>query len=941
MARSYSDLRAASQRIMATADDELRAEIEKLRRRKPAWLAPAAAAMARLTTAGSPALVSEAVPDFEMETIVQLVGRPVLAIVGGAVKLEFADAPGAVWKARLEGSAGQLRSPIAAVGRVEVTNHPTGMDYLGTGWLVDSDVIVTNRHVALEFAEQGSQGYTFKIGFDRQNPIGVDLDFLEEIGGRLSAEFRIHEVVFVANEFGPDVAFIRLARSPGLRPIHLATTLPPDGTLVAALGYPAKDPRVPDQALMDRIFSGVYDKKRLAPGLVTGRQPGTVAHDCTTLGGSSGSAIIDLATGDALGLHFAGTFLKANYAVPAPVVASLLKEASRGSTVAVSRRIATPPDEALIAPVQGRADGEAGTSSMSKLDGGGVVTLQVPLEIVVRLAVEPGGTAAGVPPGVMGGGAPTVAGGTLGTAAVPVSREQLARAVELARRELSARTDVIAVKPGYWFKDGWITNQQVVVVGIAKKLSPEQLAAQGKTLIPSAFLGVPVDVTPASATDFVRRETGVDLEARAWVSNYRPRPHLPLEEVNERMRVTLHAGPDAGWPLLKAFLGRTRKRLTVGMYDFTARHIIDAVKAAIGDRTSELKLVIQAGESLNSGTKKEDIPDAETVAELKEAIAARFHFAWASTQGPKRLFDSAYHIKVAVRDGEEVWLSSGNWQSSNQPPHDPRAEGDTNPPLLNRFNREWHVILGHTGLANRLEEHLALDLEEATALEEAAQVPEVALWVPLEFYQPTAAELEARLQYFPPLTVDRAVRVQPLLTPDNYSEHIQALIDSAQERVYFQNQSFSVLAENTPKYQTLLEALLAKQRNGLDVRIIFRRFGDLREAITGLKDFGFDTDKVRLQTNCHTKGIIVDGKAVAVGSHNWTNAGTSFNRDASLIFFDEEIAKYYETLFLFDWNRIGPPRLDESVPAVEIVRELEGQPHPGMVPVSASRWLSW
>jgi len=34
---------------------------------------------------------------------------------------------------------------------------------------------------------------------------------------------------------------------------------------------------------------------------------------------------------------------------------------------------------------------------------------------------------------------------------------------------------------------------------------------------------------------------------------------------------------------------------------------------------------------------------------------------------------SSYHIKVAVRDDEAAWLSSGNWQSSNQPPADPLA----------------------------------------------------------------------------------------------------------------------------------------------------------------------------------------------------------------------------------------------------------------------------
>jgi hypothetical protein len=31
------------------------------------------------------------------------------------------------------------------------------------------------------------------------------------------------------------------------------------------------------------------------------------------------------------------------------------------------------------------------------------------------------------------------------------------------------------------------------------------------------------------------------------------------------------------------------------------------------------------------------------------------------------LFNTAYHTKVAVADGKRFWLSSGNWQHSNQP----------------------------------------------------------------------------------------------------------------------------------------------------------------------------------------------------------------------------------------------------------------------------------
>ena len=65
--------------------------------------------------------------------------------------------------------------------------------------------------------------------------------------------------------------------------------------------------------------------------------------------------------------------------------------------------------------------------------------------------------------------------------------------------------------------------------------------------------------------------------------------------------------------------------------------------------------------------------------------------------------------------------------------------------------------------------------------------------------------------------------------------------------------------ENPPHYEQLLSALLQKQRDGLDVRIIFRKIGELPKLVSRIKDYGFDMNRVRLQTNCHTKGMVITG----------------------------------------------------------------------------------
>jgi endonuclease G len=266
-----------------------------------------------------------------VRNIVLRVGRPVLAIVGNAARLDFRDSESTVWRARLQASAPRLRRAAQAVGRIEVQGLP-GVTFVGTGWLVDTNTVVTNRHVARSFAQRTGAGFTFKQ-VSRTRPMTADIDFLEETGRRAQREFAIVEILHIEEEPGPDFALLRVERRSGRHtlapPIPLAASSAKPEQQVAVIGYPARDGRVPDAQLMHAIFGDVYDKKRLAPGQITKAKKDLVFHDCSTLGGNSGSVVVDLATGEAVGLHFAGRFLEANYAVPAPLIAARLDQVLR------------------------------------------------------------------------------------------------------------------------------------------------------------------------------------------------------------------------------------------------------------------------------------------------------------------------------------------------------------------------------------------------------------------------------------------------------------------------------------------------------------------------------------------------------------------------------------------------------------------------------------
>jgi hypothetical protein len=90
------------------------------------------------------------------------------------------------------------------------------------------------------------------------------------------------------------------------------------------------------------------------------------------------------------------------------------------------------------------------------------------------------------------------------------------------------------------------------------------------------------------------------------------------------MAVTCHVGPDAGWPVLEEFLSQTQKRLTVGMYDFTAPHVLEALEQDLGGRRKrELNLVLDPGPALGNGGDEEANPRPRTRPKTRSATRCK------------------------------------------------------------------------------------------------------------------------------------------------------------------------------------------------------------------------------------------------------------------------------------------------------------------------------
>jgi phosphatidylserine/phosphatidylglycerophosphate/cardiolipin synthase-like enzyme len=275
---------------------------------------------------------------------------------------------------------------------------------------------------------------------------------------------------------------------------------------------------------------------------------------------------------------------------------------------------------------------------------------------------------------------------------------------------------------------------------------------------------------------------------------------------------------------------------------------------------------------------------------------------------------------VAVRDGKAFWLSSGNWQSSNQPDVHPfAAKHDKLPTGFQRkYNRDYHAVIENDKLAAAYETYIKRDHDQTSAqgAEVAFALPD--LFVPEE--EPEAEEAVAFAEpptFFKPLELNRRIRVRALLTPDNYAEFVVPLIEGAKESVWFQNQyiNFRNDGQDFPDFKRLLGALKKKLDAKLDVRIICRDMMK-QESVDILTAMGFPRNVMRFQPACHNKTIIVDGKVVMFGSQNWSNEGVTTNRDASLLFEDEEIAKYFADVYEYDWDRLATAKPTQKRPRV-------------------------
>ena len=417
-----------------------------------------------------------------------------------------------------------------------------------------------------------------------------------------------------------------------------------------------------------------------------------------------------------------------------------------------------------------------------------------------------------------------------------------------------------------------------------------------------AAVSVPGDGTPGlilmrggGCGDYPDTDTGSDWEQR-WIrigaSTFCDGGHFTTGAASS---VSASIGPDSAFNDLKQWIEAAESSIHLHVYQFMSPDLTQTLLDAIA-RGVEVTLLLEEG-----------ILDGSSTVNNQRGHAQALHDAGATVlwmEDPTQI-SSPYafiHSKVAVRDSESVWISSGNWKDTSVPPD---GVG----------NREWSVILNSQAAAELVLSRMAWD-ENAQHLH---IFPHSSWHAPTFDWTMEESWHEGELT---PIEYHQGPFDAQLLTcPDDCVTGIVSMIESAQQSIELSVQYLDLdwywgFGENP-----IIAALHDAAQRGVSIRLMLNGFyaewdEEIRDAI-----HMFNTDwnategldaTARLMAysdtivKLHNKGAIIDGSSVLVGSMNWGSSAALRNREMGVLIHHQGLAAEYSASFEEDWNRLDP-----------------------------------
>lgn len=254
-----------------------------------------------------------------LQAIVEVIGRPALRYVDGRVQLPpTLTGENEFWHVFIATARSKINRVSASVARVAIEQPGGGVEQLGTAWRLGPDLLVTNRHVVAPLVVEASRPPgEWTLNTART----VIADFAVTESATQPGRFLVAELMYCADESSIDFAVLRLQAANGvpaslpvdvsLEALGVSTpsisgSAPETGrSAIYVVGHPYRE--FASSASVE-VFGVADGSKRCSPGYITAFDAGQplFEHDCSTLGGNSGSCVFSKELHRVVGLHIGG-----------------------------------------------------------------------------------------------------------------------------------------------------------------------------------------------------------------------------------------------------------------------------------------------------------------------------------------------------------------------------------------------------------------------------------------------------------------------------------------------------------------------------------------------------------------------------------------------------------------------------------------------------------
>ena len=220
-----------------------------------------------------------------------------------------------------------------AVGRLSVDDGP--VPFISTAFLVAPQLLLCPGFALLSAHEHEDGSWTMEKGLRVRFEIGDAAS--ERTVTRILQTLRPPRIL-VTNDntlgVGPGdnwwPVLLELSEPIATAPLVISRTSPEVGQRVCVIGFPFFDARIGNEAFAQH-FTGSAGEKHVMPGSVL-RSPGDgwmFDYDCFTAAGTAGGPVVDLETGNVLGMHVAAS--------PMSPMSPMSESRKRGMAIALTR----------------------------------------------------------------------------------------------------------------------------------------------------------------------------------------------------------------------------------------------------------------------------------------------------------------------------------------------------------------------------------------------------------------------------------------------------------------------------------------------------------------------------------------------------------------------------------------------------------------------------